>query len=335
MGTRGTLCRGLPAIVVLMLLVLLAVPALVACGGGNTTTATGTPSPSTSAALVPSSGMPTPLPAPTVPGTIAFGHDQSNGIALISTDGSGLKVLAKGGDVGLDQPAWSPDGRRIAFTEESSPKPSIWIMSADGSGRKRLATASAVSFSPTWSPDGARLAFVRRDPRTGHERLVISSADGSGLRSLGAASSLGGYDAPPAWASDGKLYGIRRDDLYRVDPGGGRPARVTRSRDVGAFAVSPDATKLAIYNFQEERIELRPNGGAGDPLVLVDQLPTYDIDDPNVTLTWSPDGRAIAFSRSTENMGPAALYIVNADGSGLSKVPNTDYLVWTAAWRPE
>jgi TolB protein len=311
-----------------------AVLTLAACGG-NTTTATGPPSPSTSAALAPSSGMPTPLPAPTVAGTIAFGHDGSNGIALIDVDGGGLKVLMKGGDVGLDQPAWSPDGRRIAFTKESSPKPSIWIMNADGSGRKRLATASAVSFSPTWSPDGRRLAFLRSDPRTGRERLTIVDADGSGLRSFGDAASLGSYGVPPAWASDGKIYGVRRDDVYRVDPRGGRPTRVTESRDVGAFAVSPDAARLAIYNFQEERIELRPNGGAGHALVLVDQLPTYATDDPNVTLTWSPDGRALAFSRSTENMGPAALYIVNADGSGLSKVPNTDYLVWTAAWRPK
>jgi len=77
MGTRGTLCMGTPAIVVVMLLVLPAVPALVACGGGSTTAAAGSPSPSTGAALVPASA--TPLPAPTVAGTLAFGTTRAMG----------------------------------------------------------------------------------------------------------------------------------------------------------------------------------------------------------------------------------------------------------------
>jgi Tol biopolymer transport system component len=334
MGTRAL--RSSPEAFAVTLLVALAALALAACGGSSTAVSlpSAAPSQAVPSPSVAASPSATPLPTPTVAGTIAFGHDRSNGIALINTDGSGLKILVKGRYTFFDQPAWSSDGRRIVFTEENGLRPSTWIVNADGSGRKRLATASAVSYSPTWSPHGRRLAFIRRDPLTGRDRLAIVNVDGSGLRSPAGAAGLGGYDIPPAWASDGRLYGVRRGDVYRADPGGGRPTRVTESRDVVAFAVSPDATKLAVYNFKKDRIELRPNGGAGDPLVLVDQLSTY-IDEPSVTLTWSPDGRAIAFSKGAESSGPAALYIVNADGSGLSRVPNTDDLVVTPAWRPE
>jgi Tol biopolymer transport system component len=54
-----------------------------------------------------------------------------------------------------------------------------------------------------------------------------------------------------------------------------------------------------------------------------------------VSLTWSPDGKAIAFAASfIEFLEGSPLYIVNADGSGLSMVPNTEDVA-DVAWRPE
>ena len=86
---------------------------------------------------------------------------------------------------------------------------------------------------------------------------------------------------------------------------------------------------------------LLPAGG-GAPVTLVDQVTAkgYVPHDnyggtQGVALTWSPDGKAIAFATTYGGFGPgSALYVVNADGSGLSVVPNTG-TIWEPSWRPE
>jgi len=72
--------------------------------------------------------------------------------------------------------------------------------------------------------------------------------------------------------------------------------------------------------------------------VLVDDVSRY-VPSESVGLAWSPDGTAIAFAASsdrtrTPNPRGSALYVVNADGSGLSVVPDTGK-VWDPAWRPQ
>ncbi len=56
-------------------------------------------------------------------------------------------------------PAWSPDGRRIAFESDRDGNDEIYVMNADGSGVTRLTDNDAIDRSPAWSPDGRRIAF--------------------------------------------------------------------------------------------------------------------------------------------------------------------------------
>ena len=74
-----------------------------------------------------------------------------------------------GNCVGVDDPAWSPDGSRIAFqynlvdpayTGSLGLDAGIWIVNADGTGLRNLTAHPAQDTSPAWSPDGKRLAFV-------------------------------------------------------------------------------------------------------------------------------------------------------------------------------
>ena len=79
-------------------------------------------------------------------------------------------------------PAWSPDGRKIAFTSERDGNSEVYVMNANGSGQRNLTRDPAYDADPTWSPDGRKIAFVSN--RDGSYQVYDMNADGSGQRGL-------------------------------------------------------------------------------------------------------------------------------------------------------
>ncbi len=99
-------------------------------------------------------------------------------------------------------PAWSPDGTRIAFMVRGNDRGGgpIFVMNADGSGVTRLTNSrwGLASFAPLWSPDGTRIAFVTYGGN-GSEIHVVN-ADGSGETQL---TDNTASDLWPVWSPDG------------------------------------------------------------------------------------------------------------------------------------
>ena len=105
------------------------------------------------------------------------------GVYVVNADGSGVRNLTpKPMGAAYAAPAWSPDGRKIAFASERDGNSEIYLMNADGSAQRRLTDNLAYDGDPAWSPDGQKIIFVSN--RDGRYAVHVMNADGSGQRSL-------------------------------------------------------------------------------------------------------------------------------------------------------
>jgi TolB protein len=108
-------------------------------------------------------------------------YSSHSDIYVMNADGSGTRKLTHNARYNAE-PAWSPDGRKIAFRSTRNGNRDIYVMNADGSGKRNLTRHPARDGSPSWSPDGRRIAFVSN--REGRLDAHVMNADGSGQRSL-------------------------------------------------------------------------------------------------------------------------------------------------------
>jgi hypothetical protein len=91
-----------------------------------------------------------------------------------SGGGEAIPVIADGGGL----PAWSPDGKKIAYQAEIDGQKQIYVINPDGSGKKQLTSGAAMHVGPTWSADGQYIYY--RSPEGGSWGIWRMNADGSG-----------------------------------------------------------------------------------------------------------------------------------------------------------
>ncbi len=128
--------------------------------------------------------------------------------------------------------AFSPDGRRIAYSLAAGEAAQIWVANADGSGARQVTnTPFFINSSPCWSPDGKRLAFVSN--RGGSPQIYVMGADGGDARRL---TFQGNYNQTPSWSPRGDLIAFTaRDernafDLFTVNVESGKVNRLTQDQ---------------------------------------------------------------------------------------------------------
>ena len=128
--------------------------------------------------------------------------------------------------------AFSPDGKRIAYSLASAESTQIWVAQADGSGAKQLTdTPYFINTSPSWGPDGKRIAFVSN--QGGSPQIYMMNTDGSGVRRL---TFQGNYNQTPDWSPRGDLIAFtarderRAFDLFTVNVDTGKITRLTQDQ---------------------------------------------------------------------------------------------------------
>ena len=235
---------------------------------------------------------------PPLVGQIAFTstRDGSAYIYVAAADGSSLRRLAAGAS-----PAWSWDGRQIAFNglDNSTSAPPIYVINADGSGQRLLPLHGS---GPVWSPDGRQLAYST------DSGIYVANSDGSNPRRLLSSDfpSQGETVVGQTWSPDGtriafvsgdweatpfQLYVVNVDGsdirpLTLYDPKRGVPQERSPSW-------SPDGSMVAC----EEDFGATAALGIANADGSFGQTATTSIQ--SHTPDWSPDGRVLSFIGET------------------------------------
>ncbi len=155
-------------------------------------------------------------PAWSVTGKIAYERDSQ--IWVMNDDGSNQAHFSAITRPVPTDPAWSPDGSKLAFASGGD----IYVINANGTGETPVTTGAGVDKDPAWSPDGQRLAFSR----TGSSIFVIN------LNGMGEMNLSGGVDdREPAWSQDNtKIAFVRKgtnvNGIYLMNPDGTNQIRV-------------------------------------------------------------------------------------------------------------
>lgn len=301
----------------------------VACGGE--TASSTSPSAATSPSPAPS------LPPQTYPGTLVVTRvsepRHNYDIYLVRSDGTGLTRLTHGR--GNEEHAyWSPDGTRIVYGAGGA----IWVMRADGSGKVRVGSGG----SPSWSPDGTRILYGDGD-------VWVMNADGSGRQRV-----VGPSASYATWGRNGMIVFVRvgqtgggwgateaggdryaGGDLFAVNPDGSGLVRLTKKAGMILPSVSPDGTTIAAYVPKKDRIVAVPWEGEGAQVTLLARASRSFPNRGMPIAQWTSDGRRLVLGSSNYGEdGGAGLYLVNADGSGLTRVPRIKDAI-CPDWRPE
>jgi dipeptidyl aminopeptidase/acylaminoacyl peptidase len=178
-------------------------------------------------------------------------------------------------------PAWSPDGRTLAFASDRDEKRQIYLIDVRGGEARRLTNLEDGVGSFEWSPDGKSIAFTTTDPKS----------DAMKARE----KAFGDFDVI------GQDY--RMSHLWVLDVAGATPRRLTSGAfTVGSFEWSPDGTRIA---FDHRINSANANGGSADiSIVAVADgkiTPLVTQQGPDTSPVWSPDGSQIAFQTAMAN----------------------------------
>lgn len=238
-----------------------------------------------------------------------FAPDRRVTVAIVNFDGSDrFLVPLPNGTLNLGPGPFSPDGTQIAFEAFEDPEQpqshGIYIGSADGTNLVQI--TRGLDIPGDWSPDGSQVLFLRGNPTDLYLplHLFVVNVDGTGERQLTADE----VKVPCCWG-------------YRWSPDG---TRIVFADEAGVlWLINPDGSELTQLFVDEKVAHIRRNA---------------------ITPTWSPDGTQIMFGLSPTRSpadpsspydpAPNGLYVIDADGSGLTLVIGDATFKREPSWVP-
>jgi TolB protein len=282
---------------------------------------------------------------------IAWTH--SNGLPgngevfVMNDDGSEQRNLSRHPAHDSD-PAWSPDGRKIAFISRRDGRLEIYVVNADGSGLRRLTHSPRGEYSPAWSPDGREIAFLRLTRQRGE--LYVMNADGSGERRLTYTKnpnvhiwSLALTAAP--WSPDGRMLAFSTErngnwDVYVINADGSGQRNLTHNPANDYFHTWLPGGRI-VFSSDRDGIGARAvdnqlylmNADGSGVRNLSREWGPGQWGWPFPIVAWSPSGDQVIFASGPNNNG--SLYVMNADGSRRRKLVDRMKTDASSGWSPD
>jgi TolB protein len=239
------------------------------------------------------------------------------------------RMNAEGGDLRRltshtgpdDTPAWSPDGKTIAFVSEIDGNAEIYLVGADGTGLRRLTDHPGLDLHPTWSLDSRALLF-----NTSRFAAKPEDPDRIDVCELTIASGAvrcfteGGINTYASWSPDGTTILFRRSRgedrsqivTLRVVDGrrdGGLTELTTGEKFDGWPAWSPEGDRVVFASDRSGEFQLYVMNADGSATRRILERPGR-CTNPR----WSPDGSSILFTASTPGDGDLELYRLSSPG---------------------
>ena len=240
-------------------------------------------------------------------------------IYSMEPDGSDVRRLTSTTRRHKTDPAWSPDGARIAFAASRKTDPGrgrVVVMDADGQNRQVIVALAGdrYVFDPAWSPDGTQIAFCVTRGR--NKRIWVVGADGSNLTRL---TPTGRKACYPDWSPDGTRIAFTlqtsrtRSAIATMAPDGSdRELVVPRGTNIWP-SWSPDGAMIAFARADDVFIVDVATGSR----TRVTNTPRRFEFQP----IFSPDGLQVAFTRAKSH--PADIWIADVNGSNKTRVTDT------------
>ena len=248
-------------------------------------------------------------------------------LVVADADGQNVRVMVDSPQP-IMSPAWSPDGRQIAYVSFEANRSEIYVQDLRSGVRKRISARPGVNGAPAWSPDGKSLA------------LSLSRQDGNldiytldlGSQVLTRLTSGSAIDTEPAWSLDGQQIYFTSDaaggpQVYRIAADGGNVQRVTFEGSYNARPrVAPDGKQLAVVH--------NDRGNYRIALIDLARSTTEVLSDGRLdeSPSFAPNGEMLIFA--TREGARGVLATVSINGRIKSRIPELDGDVREPAWSP-
>jgi TolB protein len=258
-----------------------------------------------------------------------FGQGAQYALMVADSDGFNPQNVVRSREP-LLSPAWSPDGRRLAYVSFERGNSTIYVQEIGTGAREAVASFRGINGAPAFSPDGRRLALTLS--KGGNPDIYVMDL---GSKALTQVSRHYGIDTEPVWTPDGKSLIFTSDragkpQVYQVSVAGGEPVRVSFQGESNARAtVSFDGKKVAMAqgagNVYRIAVLDRSFGGAGRWQTLspgnLDESPSF-----------APNGSMLLYATKEGRRG--VLYAVSADGRVRLRLVTAEGDVREPAWSP-